>query len=461
MSGVAAPVRERGPLVDRVAAGTKRHLADPLFRNAYALMFNAGATGALGVVYWILAARNYDAADVGRSSAAIAAMMLLSGLTAVGLTGMVSRFLPRAGPATGAFVLRTYLASALVAGTASVGFLLTLEHWGPSYSGLDGAAAGLGFTISVIAWGIFTLQDAVLPALRSAVWVPIENIVFGVAKIALVISLAAAAPGAGVFLSWVIPVAASIVPINLLIFRRLAPRHVWATEDRHVAPTIRDVGRFLAGDYVGALFTLGVVYLVPVVVAAQVGPTTTAYFYIAWIIGGVIDLLAVNMAISLTVEGTLDIDRLGDNTRAALRRIVQILLPIVTAAVVLAHPALGVFGANYARSAAPLLQLLAVSALPRALVELYVGALRAQSRTRQLALVQGLRCVMIVGLAVPLTVAFGITGTGWAVLVGQSITAAVIAPGLVGVLGHRPRAGRLAARAARWATPCCGGRSRR
>ncbi len=449
MSGVAAPVRERGPLVDRVAAGTKRHLADPLFRNAYALMFNAGATGALGVVYWILAARNYDAADVGRSSAAIAAMMLLSGLTAVGLTGMVSRFLPRAGPATGAFVLRTYLASALVAGTASVGFLLTLEHWGPSYSGLDGAAAGLGFTISVIAWGIFTLQDAVLPALRSAVWVPIENIVFGVAKIALVISLAAAAPGAGVFLSWVIPVAASIVPINLLIFRRLAPRHVWATEDRHVAPTIRDVGRFLAGDYVGALFTLGVVYLVPVVVAAQVGPTTTAYFYIAWIIGGVIDLLAVNMAISLTVEGTLDIDRLGDNTRAALRRIVQILLPIVTAAVVLAHPALGVFGANYARSAAPLLQLLAVSALPRALVELYVGALRAQSRTRQLALVQGLRCVMIVGLAVPLTVAFGITGTGWAVLVGQSITAAVIAPGLVGVLGHRPRAGWLAARAAR------------
>ena len=208
MSGVAAPVRERGPLVDRVAAGTKRHLADPLFRNAYALMFNAGATGALGVVYWILAARNYDAADVGRSSAAIAAMMLLSGLTAVGLTGMVSRFLPRAGPATGAFVLRTYLASALVAGTASVGFLLTLEHWGPSYSGLNGAAAGLGFTISVIAWGIFTLQDAVLPALRSAVWVPIENIVFGVAKIALVIGLAAAAPGAGVFLSWVIPVAA-------------------------------------------------------------------------------------------------------------------------------------------------------------------------------------------------------------------------------------------------------------
>jgi hypothetical protein len=338
-----APGEDRQALVDRVADGARRHLADPLFRSAYALMFNAGATGALGVLYWILAARYYEDADVGRGSAAISAMTLLSGLTALGLTGMVSRFLPRAGRATRAFIAGTYGASALAAVVVSAGFLATLDRWGPSFTRLDGTGAGIGFTLAVVAWGIFTLQDAVLPALRSAGWVPLANIAFGVMKIVLVAGLAAAFPHDGVFLSWVIPIAASVVPVNLLIFARLVPRHVRATADRHQPPAAGDVGRFLAGDYVGAVFVLGVVYLVPVAVAAQVDPTTFAHFYIAWIVGAVIDLLAVNMAISLTVEGTLDLDRLGANTRAALRRMVRILLPIVAATVVLADLALGIY----------------------------------------------------------------------------------------------------------------------
>jgi hypothetical protein len=374
---------------------------------------------------------------VGRASAAISAMMLLSGFTALSLTGMLSRFLPRAGPDTRAFIVKTYLASALASGTISAGFLLTLDRWGPSFSRLDGLRPGMGFTVAVIVWGIFTLQDAVLPSLRSAVWVPLENIVFGVFKITLVVGLAAVLPRDGVFLSWVLPVVASLVPINLLIFARLAPRHVRATADRHAPPAVRDVGRFLAGDYLGALFALGVVYLVPVAVATQVPPRTFAYFYVAWIVGAVIDLLAVNMAISLTVEGTLDLERLAANTRAALRRVVRILLPIVAATVVLAHVALGIYGPGYARHAAPLLQLLALSALPRALVEVYFGALRAQGRTAHLAVLQGLRCVTVVGLTLPFTGALGITGAGWAVLLGQATTAALAVPGLRTVLGRR------------------------
>jgi O-antigen/teichoic acid export membrane protein len=433
-----APQLERERSEKRFAERARRHLADPLFRNAYALMFNAGATGALGLVYWILAARYYDDADVGRGSAAISAMMLLSGFTALNLTGMVSRFLPRAGPATRSFILKTYLASSLAAGVITVGFLLTVDRWGPSYARLTGLWAGLGFTVAVIAWGVFTLQDAVLPALRSAVWVPLENVAFGVLKIAFVVGLAAALPHDGVFLSWVIPVALSIVPINLLILLRLGPRHVRATEGGHARPETREVRRFLAGDYAGGLFVLGAVYLVPVAVAAQVGPRTNAYFFVAWTIGAVIDLLAVNMAISLTVEGTLDLDRLAANTRAALRRMIRILLPIVGATILLAYPTLSIYGSSYAQNGARLLQLLALSALPRALVEIYFGALRAQSRTSRVAVLQGVRCAMVIGLAILFTNAFGITGAGLAVLIGQSVTAALAVPELLTVLGRRP-----------------------
>ena len=75
----------------------RQHLSDPLFRNAYALMVNTGTTGLLGLVYWLLAARHYAAADVGRASAAYAAMNLLAGITALNLTGALARFMPQSG----------------------------------------------------------------------------------------------------------------------------------------------------------------------------------------------------------------------------------------------------------------------------------------------------------------------------------------------------------------------------
>ena len=84
----------------------RQHLSDPLFRNAYALMINTGTTGLLGLVYWLLSARHYSAADVGRASAAYAAMNLLAGITGLSLTGALARFIPQSGGTTRALILR-------------------------------------------------------------------------------------------------------------------------------------------------------------------------------------------------------------------------------------------------------------------------------------------------------------------------------------------------------------------
>ena len=45
----------------------RRQLADPLTFNGYALIANSGVTGALGLVYWLLMARLYPTAAVGRA----------------------------------------------------------------------------------------------------------------------------------------------------------------------------------------------------------------------------------------------------------------------------------------------------------------------------------------------------------------------------------------------------------
>ncbi|MBY8884607.1 lipopolysaccharide biosynthesis protein [Streptomyces sp. PTM05] len=413
---------------------------DPLLRNAYALMLNTGVSAVLGLGYWLVAARYYSPEAVGQGSAAIAAMKFLAGITAVTLTGALARFIPVSGRRTGRMVATTYLASSAVVALAAMVFLLTLRLWGPSYHFLHGPLPGLAFVGSVVAWSVMTLQDGVLTGLRSAVWVPVGNTVFSTGKLVLLVVLATTVPVTGVFVSWVAAVALSVLPLGWLVFRRLVPRHVAATEGRAQPPTRREIGRFLAGDYTGSLFSLAVVYLVPVIVASQISSRQNAYFYITSTIGSTVDLLAINMGASLTVEGAHDPSRIADNLRAALRRMARIMIPICMFLAVFAPYVLRVFGPGYASQGAPLLRFMVTATLTRVLFEAYFGVLRAQSRTSLVALLQGALCVLVLGSTLALLRPLGIVGAGVAELCSQCVIAAIACVGLVRILRASPAA---------------------
>ena len=72
---------------------------DPFFRNAYALIANTGLTGALGSSSGPRRPHLHDP-DVGRGSALISAMTLLSGIVAINLAGTLGRFIPESGERT-------------------------------------------------------------------------------------------------------------------------------------------------------------------------------------------------------------------------------------------------------------------------------------------------------------------------------------------------------------------------
>ncbi len=307
--------------------GLRRQWADPLSRNGYALVANTGATGISGLVYWVLVARLYPTDVVGRATAAYAAMNLLAGFTALNFNGALTRFLPQAGRHTRKLIRHSYLVSAVASVLFTIPFLLSIHLWGPSYSELGNPITGLFFIGCVVCWAIFTLQDSVLAGLRSAHWVLLENTVFGIAKVVLLILFASHFVHIGIYLSWMVPCLLTVPLINALIFGRLVPRHTAATIDVE-PPTNRQIGRFLAGDYSGAMFLLATSNLVPVLVAAMISDVkNTAYFYMAWLVGGILDLVAVNMAISLTVEGSFDASSLARHSRKALQKIGLLVVP--------------------------------------------------------------------------------------------------------------------------------------
>ena len=59
----------------------KKHLSDPLFKNAYFLMFSSLSSAGSGFFFWLIAARFYSTADIGLASAIISAMGLISMLS--------------------------------------------------------------------------------------------------------------------------------------------------------------------------------------------------------------------------------------------------------------------------------------------------------------------------------------------------------------------------------------------
>jgi O-antigen/teichoic acid export membrane protein len=401
-----------------------KHLRTPMYRNGYALLLSGFTSAGLGMIYWLLAARSYPAATVGLSSAAIAAMMLLSGASQLSLNSALVRFVPLAGRATGRLVGYSYLISAMAAAVIGLIFCLGLDRLAPALRPfLVNPVRQRTFVLAIMIWCIFALQDSALTGLRQAMWVPLENTAVTVVKIVLLLVFARYSRQYGIFASWMIPVAASILPLNLLIFRRLIPDHVQASKDLATRLVPRQIGKYILANYLGSLFFLASTTLLPIIVINLVGPKANAFFYMPWMIATALQLIAVNMTTSFTVEATRDQMKLSIYCYRVLMQSMRLLIPLVVIILLGAPLILLLFGRDYANEGAMLLRLLALSAIPNVIVVLYVSLARVENRVRGIVMVQGALCVLVLSMSYVLLQTFGITGVGLAWLASQTVVA--------------------------------------
>jgi O-antigen/teichoic acid export membrane protein len=402
-------------------------LRTPLYRNAYALMLNSVSVSGLGLLYWILATHFYSDKNVGLNSAAISVMMFLSQLSLLNMGSALNRFIPQAGQKTRRFVLSVYGISLSLALLAAIGFVVFSNVFLKEGNFLNGnLPLTLWFIGAVMLWGIFTLQDAVMIGLRQAIWLPIENSAFGIAKILLLIALAGSLPSFGVFAAYTVPMFILVFPVNLLIFRYLIPRHMQQTTAAGSEITVRHLSRFISADYIGALFSMFSTSTLPLLVTNQLGSQQNAYFYIAWTIGEALDLFSINMAISLTVEGANDPAKLLEYSRKSLIHMLQILTPAVIGVLIFAPLVLSIFGQDYASNGATLLRLLGIAILPKAVNNLFLGISRVQRQMGKVIVVQASLAILVLSLSYLFSLNFGITGIGIAWLVSATTVALVL-----------------------------------
>jgi O-antigen/teichoic acid export membrane protein len=407
----------------------RRELRVPLYRNAYALMLNTAVNSAFGLLYWIVAAHVFTDDEVGRGNALVSLMLLVSALTQLNFGQALIRFLPRSGTASVRLVGTAYAVSAGLAVVGSAAVMawchLVLAPSAALYVSLPFAA---WFVASTTAWSIFNLQDSALTGLRSSSWVPLENGVYGLVKLLLLVIVAGTSLEHGVFTSWTLPVIALLVPVNLLIFRRILPRHVAETAAEQIVPTRRVLTRYMGGDYTGQVFNQLSTSFLPVLVVHLLTPADGAYLLPAQTIFAAMTLLSTAITSSLVVEGAKDSERAHRYARAVLRRIAVTVLPAAVLLALAAPWVLELFGPQYRANATLLLQLLMLSTFPRVVVSLYVTKMRLDNRTSVLAVIQVGQAAAIVGGTAALAGPLGLVAVGWSALVTEIALALVVTP---------------------------------
>jgi O-antigen/teichoic acid export membrane protein len=413
-------------------------LRDPVYRGSYALVANTVGTSLIGAVYWAVAAHLYGPVDLGRATALISALMLVGTLSQLNLSSTLMRFLPQMGSISSRRLINfSYLVSSLTALAGAVIFVTVMPRLSSEWRFVGGSAFFVViFAVSVVVWEIFTLQDAALVGLQRPVAVPVENVIYSLAKLALLVIAAEVLGSTDVLLSWITPLILLIPVINWLIFRRcLKDRSQY---DTGPPMRVRQLARFASVDYGGVICGQITGNVLPLLVISILGPAAAGSFYIASLITTGVATVGSNFSTGLLVEATAAPERLAEITRGALKRCLIILGPATIVLVLGAHVILKVYGGSYIAQTAVLFQLLALSLIPFCIETVAYSLDRVAGKPIRATLSQLAIAVLTLGGSELLFGRLGLNAVGVAVLGADLAVALVRLPTVLAAVRKRP-----------------------
>lgn len=424
-----------------VLAGSLRgRLHDPLRRSADALILGTLATSALGLVFWALAARWLPASAVGIGAALMSTVALLANFSTLGMRNGLLRFLPAAGSGTVRMILGCYAVCIGAAMLAAGIFLAGQPLWAEKLGLLRESPLTVAvFMAGTALWVVFVLQDQVLIGLRHTGWVPLQNGICSVLKIAALPLLASAAAWA-VFAATMLPAALAVLFVSALVLRyghKAARLDTRPTAESRIP--LSKLVRFAASDHLATLLWFATTDVLTLMVLHVAGAEASAYWYIANTVGYSLYLVTSNVGSALIAESVHDPVHATGHARKALKHSAELVVPAALTGILAAPLLLRLMGQDYSELATPTLQLILASAIPQLVIGISVSTARVRGRMGT-----------VVGVYVFTALAtwmgswfalhfWGITGIGLVILLSQSLVAAfLLVSGRTGLWDRKP-----------------------
>ena len=399
--------------------------ANRFYINSLYLLISNVLGAVLGFVFWIIAAHLYTTEQVGLASAVISAIGLLALFSCVGLSEGVVRFFPREDADVNSF-LNTVLSILLVTSLlASVIFIVGLGFWSPKLLFIRQSPIYLVFfVIMTLFYVLSTTLDSLYIARRKAVFALIRSAIFNGLKLVLIILFALFITSAGIMTAWGISVGIALLAGVFLFFRYLQPHY--KPSPVVIRKVVNDVVHFSIASYTASLLGSGTISLLPIIVINLLGAEANAYFYIAWSIGTVLQMIPSSIATSLFAEGSNNENSLVPNIKRSIKMGLILMVPSVIIIFILARWLLGIFNKDYADNAATLLRILVIAMVPNAINTVYLSIKKVEKNIKIIYLVSAALAVMDIGLTYVLVPHMGINGAGIAWLASQIIVAICI-----------------------------------
>ena len=392
--------------------------------SAIGLVVGRGAALGLGFLFWLVAARVAQPAQVGFTAGVVSAMMLCTQFAQLGagqaFIALYPRHLKNPAPlldtvlsilAIGAIVIGTaflLLARVLFTQLGQIAHhpvwivaFLALSVFGTAQIALDQISMGLehgGQAVTRnVACGLLTLVPlAVLPHLGG-----------GVSKL-------------GLFLAWVLG-GVGTVTIGLWQLWKTCGGYVYRLRlERSLVPATVTTG---LANHVLTLAERVPGLILPIVVTELLSPRENAYWYIIWMSALVVYITPQSVGIALFAEGAHRPDAMSAATTQALR--ISLIFGGGCAVVLglIANPMLRLLGDSYEQAGTGPLRILLLGVIPMSLISVYYARCRAMGRLPEAiatGILGGLAAVFVTAIA---GVHFSLPGMAVAWVVVQTVIA--------------------------------------
>jgi O-antigen/teichoic acid export membrane protein/glycosyltransferase involved in cell wall biosynthesis len=412
-----------------VPRATGRHMrpfaGKAMTGNAIGLVIGRAAAMGLGFLFWLVAARVAEPAQVGFTAGVVSAMMLCTQFAQLGagqaFITLYPRHLKKPAP-----LLDTVLSMAAI-GAVVVGlvFLLLART---IFTRLDHVAHDPVWAVAFLALTVFgTAQiafDQISMGLQRGRQAVTRNVACGLLTLAPLAVLPAIGIGVsklGLFLAWVLG-GAGTVTVGLWQLWKTCRGYLYRPRlVRSLVPAMLTTG---LPNHVLTVAERVPGLVLPIVVTELLSPTENAYWYIIWMSALVVYITPQSVGIALFAEGSHRPDAMSVATTQALR--ISLIFGGGCAAVllVIANPMLHLLGDGYEQAGAGPLRILLLGVIPMAFIGAYYGRCRARQRLAEAiatAVLGGLAGVFVTAIA---GVHFGLTGMAIAWVLVQTVVAA-------------------------------------
>ena len=428
-----------GPTAQATGSPSGSGGARGIARTSSDLASSTILTSVLGLVFWSLATRRYSAEEVGLGSAQISAATLVATAAQLNLGVILARYLPTAGRFSPWILRRAYAVVLALSVMGAVAFeILGLAPETASWQ------SEVLFLVAVPCLALFAIQDMVLVSLGASRIIPIENMLFSLAKVLLLPILAMSWVESGVFLAWVISAALAVVVVTGYIVRWFLPGHVAASSQSVPLPPRQTLWRMVSWQYLAGLANQAYKSGVPLVIAAVVGLQANGYFTVPWMIFISFATLILNVLLSFQYH-TRRGEQVTPRVFLGVLRILAVLSGLGSLVVVVAAPLiLRIVAPDYGDESIGLLRLLGAAIPMLAAWTFFLSFVWLENRLSRLALYNVAVAAALLAMTAVAVRQVGAAGAGWAVLATFTVA------GMCGSLGLRRRWGLIVAGDGDW-----------